>query len=185
MIWIWYPEVGQVQNSLFWLDGLLRSRLAWVDQAAEDNEPAKSHCSSHIALNTPLFANIAHIALNTPQKWRKAPASCWWAASLWSFGAKSQNHFRNHRLLDFLSHIVELGEGEKPSLRGEPNSLDGCYSLKIIFFQKRYSIRIDKRKKEKWLGGWPLSEISHKWDYCCKSWPPGGKIAAKFDARHY
>ena len=80
---------------------------------------------------------------------------------------------------------MELGEGEKPSLRGEPNSLDGCYSLKIIFFKKKYSIRIDKRKKEKWLGGWPLSEISHKWDYCCKSWPPGGKIAAKFDARHY
>ena len=36
-----------------------------MDQAAEDNEPAKSHCSSHNALNTPLFANIAHIALNT------------------------------------------------------------------------------------------------------------------------
>ena len=60
-----------------------------MDQAADDNEPAKSHCSSHnalntplftnianIVLNTPLFANIAHIALNTPQKWRKAPASC-------------------------------------------------------------------------------------------------------------
>ena len=37
-----------------------------MDQAAEDNEPAKSHCSSHNALNTPLFANIANIVLNTP-----------------------------------------------------------------------------------------------------------------------
>ena len=37
-----------------------------MDQAAEDNEPAKSHCSSHIALNTPLFANIAQNALNAP-----------------------------------------------------------------------------------------------------------------------
>ena len=161
-----------------------------MDQAAEDNEPAKSHCSSHNALNTPLFANIAHILHQTT----KHSTFCHKSGGRPQLAVDGRHRFealeQNHKITleitgCWISCLILWSWGRGKTILERGAELAGWLLQSENNFFRNIRIELIKEKEEKWLGGWPLSEISHKWDYCCKSWPPGGKIAAKFDARHY